>query len=435
MKFLITGRGFVLPALAGMALLLRNWLQHADLLCVILNFTGLFFVAVDYFLIPDPQLLKFTRALPPQFFIGKQEKIILRIFSATAFPIKVTLVDNPPEEFEYDDRRYQGWLKSNESVLQFSYCCTPRRRGEFSFKSAGMRLSSPFGLVARQSKLLIHDTINVYPCLPSEKEGLQSKFYMAQTDNRQIKIYGPGREFLQMRDYRMGDDIKNIHWKKSARSNRLIVKEYAPELGQNIFIMIDGGRLMMAETGGLSKVDWAVASAISLAREALMVKDSVGIMGFSNTIDTFLMPSNKKIQLSTLVKTIYAFQPRFIEPDYGNAFAWMNTHVKNRSIVIIYTDFIDPVLSNECARFISLLKKRHRIICCALGFENLQTIGYTPSRTLPEAVFSSVVRESIYYRKKVISELAETGIDIIDVIPEKLCASVLNCYVNARWKG
>jgi uncharacterized protein (DUF58 family) len=435
MKFLITGRGFLLPALAGTALLLRNWLPHADLLCVMLNLAGLFCLSVDYFLVPDPKAFEFTRLLPAQFFIGKRETVIIRIEYAIALPIKVIFVDHPPAEFEYDDRRFTGWLKPGEGAFEFSYFCTPGRRGEFHYKTAGMRLSSPFGLVARQLVLSIENIVNVYPCLPSEKEGLQSKFYMAQTESRQIKMYGPGREFSQMREYRRGDDIKNIHWKKSARCGRLIVKEYAPELGQNIFVMIDGGRLMMAETGGLSKVDWAVASAISLAREALAMKDSVGIMGFSNTIDTFLLPSNKKIQLSTLVKTIYAFQPRFIEPDYGNAFSWMHTHVKMRSIVIIYTDFIDPLLSNECARFISLLKKRHRVICCALGFENLETLGYTPSETLDGAVFSSVVRDSIYNRKKVIGELAGTDVDVIDVVPEKLCASVLNCYVNARWKG
>jgi uncharacterized protein (DUF58 family) len=246
-----------------------------------------------------------------------------------------------------------------------------------------------------------------------------------------MKVYGPGKEFAQMRIYRPGDDKKTIHWKRSARCGTLIVREYEPEQGQYIFIMIDGGRLMMAETGGLSKVDWAVASAVSLAREALAKKDSVGVMAFSNTVETYLLPSNKKIQLSTFVKTIHAFQPRFIEPDYRNAFHWMRAHVKDQSIVVVYTDFIDPYLSSELATFIKLLKNRHRVICCAMGFQDLHKAGYRTAETLNDAVFTSVVRESIDNRKRVLHELSKAD----DVFPEKLCAAVLNSYIRARWKG
>jgi uncharacterized protein (DUF58 family) len=192
---------------------------------------------------------------------------------------------------------------------------------------------------------------------------------------------------------------------------------------------------MMAETGGLSKVDWAVASSISLAREALSKKDSVGIMGFSNGVETYLMPSNKKIQLTTFVKTIYAFQPQFIEPDYRNAFHWIRTHVKTRSIIVVFTDFIDPYLSGELAHYIRLLNRKHRVICCAMGYHDLQKAGYRSAGTLNDAVLSAVVRESIDNRKKVLNDLTRAKVDVVDVLPEKMCAAVLNSYINARWKG
>lgn len=435
MKFVITGRGFILPVIAGIILLFKNWIPGAVGLCVIINLMGIVLIAIDYFMIPDPEAFSVTRIFPSQFFLGVQEKVVVRVEYSISLPTGIIFIDHPPPGFKYEDKRYVGKLSKGDGIFELSYMLEPMSRGEHTYETAGMRLSSPIGFISRQTPIKVKDIVHVYPRLPTEKEGLQSRFYLARTESRQMKNYGPGREFAQMRDYRLGDDIKNVHWKRSARCGKLIVREYEPEQGQNIFIMIDGGRLMMAETSGLSKVDWAVASAISLAREALTKKDSIGIMGFSNTVDTYLMPSNKKIQLTTFMKTIYAFQPRFIEPDYRNAFYWMHAHVKTQSIVVIYTDFIDPYLSSELAAFIKLLKKRHRIICCAMGFQDLHKAGYANSEMVKDAVFASVVRESIYNRKKVLNELAKAKVDIVDVFPEKLCAAVLNSYIKARWKG
>jgi uncharacterized protein (DUF58 family) len=392
-------------------------------------------IAVDYFMIPDPKFFTFSRIYSDRFFLQTAADVTVRISYSIPVPLSLLFVDQPPPAFRYEDKRYQGRLSRGEGTFTFSYTLVPLRRGMHTFKTAGMRLLSPAGLVARQAAVRTSDTIHVYPVIPHEREGLQSRFYFAQTESRRLRTYGPGREFAQMRDYRPGDDKKNIHWRRTARCGRLIVREYEPELGQNIFIMIDGGRLMMAETSGLSKVDWAVASAISLAREALSKKDSIGIMGFSNSVETYLMPSNKKIQLTTFVKTIYAFQPRFIEPDYRNAFQWINSHVKTRSIIVLYTDFIDPYLSGELAHYVRLLNRKHRVICCAMGFHDLYRAGYLASGSLNQAVLAAVVRERIDNRKKVLNDLARAKVDVVDVVPEKLCAAVLNSYINARWKG
>ncbi len=435
MKFVITGKGFILPALAGIILLFQNWIPYALIFCVIFNLVSILLIAYDYFLLPDPEAFIVTRLLPPQLFLGVTYPIKVRVEFFINTTIKIIFIDQPPLNCQYEEKRYLGTLKKGDGIFELSYNIKPLRRGVLEYGNAGVRLFSSIGFIARQATLAIPNTINVYPKIPVEKEGLLSRFYLAQTETRQMKTYGPGREFRQMREYRLGDDIKNIHWKRSARCGKMIVRDYEPEKGQSIFIMIDGGRLMMAETNGLSKVDWAVGSVISLAREALYKKDSVGVMGFSNNVDTYLMPSNKMVQLTTLVKTIYSFQPSLIEPDYRCAFQWMHAHVKNRSIIIIYTDFIDPYLSQELVSYVRLLKKKHRVICCAMGFEDLNDTGYSRTDNLKDAVFTSVVRESIYNRKKVLHTLAMAGVDIIDVFPEKLCGAVLNTYIKARWKG
>jgi uncharacterized protein (DUF58 family) len=273
----------------------------------------------------------------------------------------------------------------------------------------------------------------VFPRLPTEQEGLQSYLYISRIESRIQKTYGPGREFSQMREYQRGDDIRSIHWKRSARAHKLIIKEFEPEKGQTIFMMIDGGRLMMAQTEGMSKTDWALSSCISLAAEALKKHDSVGALCFTNKIESYILPANKRLQLPLLVRSIYAFQPGFIEPDYRSVFAWVNANIKHRCIVVVYTDFIDKTLSEELSTSITLLSKKHRVICCAIGNSSLSRIGYTYTRSLADTVFAAVVRESIDNRIKILSDLTRQGVNVIDVPPNRLCGAVLTNYTRLRW--
>jgi uncharacterized protein (DUF58 family) len=433
MKFVITRRGFIIPLIAGIILLFQNWVPAAKLLCLGLNVLGLAVIALDYFILPEAKAFQFTRILPEQFFLHIKETVRVRISYDISIPLKLQFQDTPPESFACDRKPISCSLPGGFRDAEVSYEVRPQLRGASHFDAIGIRISSPLGLLYRQFKVFRKDRIQVFPRLQTEKEGLQSLFYMSRVESRIQRTYGPGREFAQMREYRRGDDMRAIHWKRSARINKLIVREFEPEKGQNVFIMIDGGRLMNAETGHMSKVDWALSSSIALAREALNRHDAVGIMGFSNRVDTYVLPSNKKPQLTAVVKAVYGFQPGFVEPDYHHVFQWVRANLKNRCIIVLFTDFIDPYLSSEVISYIKLLKRKHRMICCALGHNDIQEIGFRQTDSLAEAMYASVVRESLDNRRQILVDLARNGVDIIDVPPDRVSGAVLTGYARARW--
>ncbi len=435
MRFVITPRGFILPTIAGLILLFQHWVPGARALSIGLNIAALVILALDYFSLPGPQAFSATRLLPDKFFHQVPAQIGIRLAITTSIPIRMKLLDRPPLKSRHEPVHFSTTAPRGGGETVVRYEMTPQIRGPLSFGKLGIRLSSSLGLVARQFTLDLGTTVQVFPRFPAWSEGLQSRFYFAQVDGRMSRTYGAGREFHQMREYRRGDDIRSIHWKRSARSGKLIVKEFLPEKGQNVFLMIDGGRLMMAETKGRSKVDWAVASAIALAREALGQRDSVGVAGFANQIHSYALPSNGKPQLSSLVRTIYDFQPQFIEPDYQYVFQWAYRVLKQRCIIIVYTDFADPGLSSELAAQMRFLRRKHRIICCAIGNAGMQNLGFRTTDTLRDALFSAVVRESMDNRSQVMHQLSRAGIDVVDVAPTELSAATLNAYARARWKS
>ncbi len=435
MKFIITFRGLILPSIAGTVLLLQNWIPGALYIFALINIVALVLLTADYFSLPGPAAFRLSRFVADRLYLHKEEDVRITVSFNATIALAIDLYDLAPAHFTSENPSFSFIAKRGPQEHYVCYRVNPLLRGSFVFEGGGMRIRSLFGLAARQFTVSFKSETSVYPSIPTQAEELQSLFYMSRIESHIMHIYGPGREYSQLRDYQHGDDRRAIHWKRTAATSNLVVKEFQPEKGQNVFLMIDGGRLMMAELGNLSKVDWALSSSFSLARKALSDRDSVGMMGFTNQIDLLVRPSNRQTQNALIANTMYGFQPKFTEPDYGAAFRWAYANLSHRCIIIVYTDFIDPGLSRELGAHIRFLNRKHRVICCALGLPGLDEIAFRKANSLRESVFSAVVREGIDSRKEVLQELKRAGVDIIDTTPDQLGGAVLSHYAKMRWKS
>lgn len=432
-RFLLTGRFFIIPAIGGAILFWRHWFPAALPLCVSLNALALVLAALEYFLMPDADALEIERLLPHQFFHRRPATVELRMRSHLPVGVRLRLQDRAPPSFQELDPLFTRDVPRGTHELTMRYTVRPRQRGEYMFSELGIRMTTRIGLIARQFTITLPQKADVYPPFPKEHHGLLSRFYFLEAQNRLMRTYGAGSEFHQMREYKSGDDMRAIHWKRSARSNRLIVKEFEPERGQNVFMLVDGGRLMLAEYDGMSKVDWGISSCVSLAQEALRKHDAVGICCFSNSVDSYVMPSNKKDQLTKIIKATYGFHPRFLEPDYRAVLQWVYGRLRQRSILIVFTDFFDSYLSSELSAHIRLLRKRHRVICCSLSHPGMVALATAQARTLREAMVSAVVRENLDNRAVILKGLRQAHVDIVEAEPEELNGAVLSAYLHARW--
>jgi uncharacterized protein (DUF58 family) len=425
MRFLLRKKFFILPVAGVCLLLFQHWVPLARECCIALNFFTLACAALEYFLMPDPHLFAASRELPRQFFHRRGDTVRLTLSTALPLPVFISVQDRPPEQFRETDPVFEVAVSRGAREHRFTYPICPLCRGEFSFGGIGIRMTTRIGLIARQFTIPCSQSVVVYPPFPDSGEALLSRYYTLALPNRTMRVYGPGSEFHQMRA---------VHWKRSARSGTLITREFQPEKGQNVLLMVDGGRLMLAEYASMTKVDWALSACVSLADEALRKRDAIGLSCFSNAIERYVAPSNKINQLTKLIEATSRFQPQFIEPDYGAVFRQTYLSLKNRSIVVIFTDFFDPYLSADLYAHILLMRRRHRVICCVLTHPDMERQGFRTVRSLGEATEAAVIRENIDNRNTILRELRRCGIDIVDTAPEKLNGAVLSAYIRARWR-
>ena len=178
------------------------------------------------------------------------------------------------------------------------YRIEPQERGDCEAGWLYVRYRSPLGLAERWAKAPLTQTVRVYPAL---RTGEEQQIFLARS--RQIDLQlrlarqrGLGRDFESLREYREGDDLRDICWTATARRGSPITRQYQTERSQPVWIVLDCGRLMRsrvalagkqsalpaAEPGARvhSKLDYACTTAVSLAQLALYSGDRVGLLAY-----------------------------------------------------------------------------------------------------------------------------------------------------------
>jgi len=184
------------------------------------------------------------------------------------------------------------------------YRVEPKERGDWETGWLYVRYRSGLGLAERWARAPLTQTVRVYPAL---RAGEEQQIFLARS--RQIDLQlrrsqqrGLGRDFESLRDYREGDDLRDICWTATARRGVPITRQYQTERSQPVWIVIDCGRLMRArvtmarsakDSGpapSSSKLDYACTTAVALAQLALYSGDRVGLLAYGQNIQQRLLP-------------------------------------------------------------------------------------------------------------------------------------------------
>ena len=318
-----------------------------------------------------------------------------------------------------------------------SYEVFPPARGEVTFGDLFLRVKGPLGLLLRSSRYRATEEAKVYPSLaPLQYQDLATyRRTSSQWGIRTASWRGEGREFESLRDYIEGDDPRKIHWKASARRDRPIVQEYQPEKNQTVMILLDTGRLMGAFTSGKSKLDHAMEATVQLSHAALAGGDQVGVLAFADRVISFVPPNRTPQQLQLIMDHTLSLEPSMVESHYEDAFLWFRTKVRRRSLVVIFTDILDEMGSENLLDAVSLLKPNHLPLCVAIGDSEWEELLKAQPAQVQEVYEKSVMQESFWQRKKALMGLIQKGALALDLPPTRLGIGTLQHYMQVKRRG
>ena len=229
-----------------------------------------------------------------------------------------------------------------------------------------------------------------------------------------------------------GDDFRLINWKATARTSRLMVNVYQDERSQQVFSIIDKGRVMQQAFRGMTYLDYAINASLVLSYMAMRKEDKAGIVTFSSRFEDFVPASRYAGHMQNILEILYRQQTRFAESDYSALVDGVNLHVSKRSLLVLYTSFANRVSMERQLPYLLQLNRRHRLL--VVFFEDDEVKDYLATRPdSDEEYYRHVIAEQFAYEQRlIVSSLKQRGIMALLTTPEKLSVDVLNKYLEIK---
>jgi uncharacterized protein (DUF58 family) len=373
------------------------------------------------------------RKLTERFSLGDNNKVLLTLKNNYVFPAHISVIDELPIQFQ--DRNWIRKLKiPGQSSEQISYTVRPVSRGEYGFGNINVFINGPLQLVKRKYTIEARQVVKVYPSyMQMRRFQLMAITNRAQeTGVKRMRKLGHSMEFEQIKEYVRGDDFRTINWKATARKSDLMVNNYTDERSQQIYCVINKGRLMKMPFEGLTLLDYAVNASLVLSSVALTKQDKAGLITFAENLDTFIQADKKPTQINKILEALYNQQTHYLEQDFEKLYAVIRNRITNRGLIVLFTNFESM---EGLQRNIAALKKiaEHHLLLVVF-FENteLKKIEKKKAASTEEIYIKTIAEKFAYEKRLIVKELHKQGILSILTPPQNLSVNTVNKYLELK---
>jgi uncharacterized protein (DUF58 family) len=391
---------------------------------------------VDLAILPSARAVSFERVIADHFALRVLGTLGYTCENRSRYALRVGIVEAPIRTLQYDIDEAIGDVPARSRAM-IQRPVTPIARGADELGTLYCWLESPLGLVRRRLRVEAPMPIRVYPDLSAvERYGsLHVRNRLIEAGLRKMRLRGQGTEFESLREWSAGDPFRAIDWKATARRGKVMVAQHEVERSQNVMMVIDCGRLMTPRVEDQRKLDFAVTAALSVATIAGLANDKVGVVAFAKRILVASAPRSTRSSLASLSSSMYDLEPRFEESDYARAFMYLREHLHKRSLIVFFTDVIDPIAQSTVLAEIGSLAKRHLVVCVFMNDEAIDKALMDEPSDAPSAYRASVALGLQHERRTAAATLVQRGAIVIDVPARKLTTALIDEYLRVKQRG
>lgn len=179
---------------------------------------------------------------------------------------------------------------------------------------------------------------------------------------------GRGIEFLDVREYLPGDDVRTIDWKVTARFGKPYVKKFAEERELIVILVVDASGSKRFGTRQQFKLEQAATIAATLAFSAVRNNDKVGLLFFTDKVEKFIPPRKGRFHVLRLIRDILYFSPEQKGTNPILALEFLMHTLKRRAIVFFISDFIGDGFQPDKIRIpLGVAAKRHDLVVITIN--------------------------------------------------------------------
>ncbi|EEA93377.1 DUF58 domain-containing protein [Pseudovibrio sp. JE062] len=311
--------------------------------------------------------------------------------------------------------------------------CRGVRRGVWTFNHIWLCWTSKLKLFEFVPRLDFDLEIKVVPNIRLVQSGeIATKVQSALYGVKENRAVGEGAEFHQLRDFVQGMDVKSIDWKRSAKRRSLVSRELHAERNHHVILALDTGYLMGEKIGNLPKVDHAMTSALAVAWAAAIGGDQVGYYAYDLRPRSFVAPTQGRQAFARLRSWSSEQTYSGHETNHTLALTELNARTPKRSLVIVFTDFIDTTSAELLVENLAILSKRHLLIFVAIRDPAIEALIETPPEDLDGVAVLVAANQAINERRLVLERLTRLGITVLDATPETVTGRLISTYLEIK---
>ncbi|MBP9207712.1 MAG: DUF58 domain-containing protein [Kofleriaceae bacterium] len=376
--------------------------------------------------------------LPPQLYIGERGVGTVRLTTRRwRRPTRIgVLAELDPDLAEVDEAeaRLEPGDGAAPAAAALAVPLIPRRRGRHHLRVLHLRWRGPFGLIERLRRQPVDAAVAVVPNVGAVRavalRMAADPHFLAGL--KVERFLGDGSEFESLREYVPGLDHRAIDWRASARHRKLLVQEFRAERNHQIVLAVDAGQLMAEPIDGVPKLDHALNAALLLGWIALRTGDRVGLVGFDDRVRTWADPAGGIHAFRRLQAQSAEVDYQAVETNYALSLAELSTRLRRRSLVVVFTDFLDTITAELMIENLTRLARRHLVLFVAVRDPSLEARALARPSSLLVMQQAVVAADFARERAVVLERLRRVGAYCLDASPATFSMALVNRYLDLK---
>lgn len=391
-------------------------------------------VALDVLAAPSPRALRVERSLARAIRLGESTTATLTVANDGRRTARLELRDAWPPSAGASNERGRlevpaGQRRRHRTVL------TPTRRGDRTADLVTVRSRGPLGLAGRQASLRSPARLRVLPAFASRRHLPSRLARLREMDGRSaVMMRGAGTEFDSLREYVVGDDVRSIDWRSTARRGEVVVRTWRPERDRRVLIVIDTGRLSAARLGDEPRLDAQIEACLLLAALASRAGDRVDVLTMSEQVGVQVRGESGPALMSALADALAPVSPELSETDWAALAQTVRRALSQRALVVVLTALDGAGTDAGLLRSLAALARDHTVLVASASDPELEELR-SRREDAEDAYLAASAERDLLELAAVQDRLRRGGIEVVEAPAVRLAPAMADSYLALKAAG
>jgi len=389
---------------------------------------------LDAALAASPRSVAVTRAVPRAVRLTEQTRSVLTVTNLARRHLRALVRDAWTPSAGARANRHPVDLPTGES-RRVTTVLVPTRRGDRAADRVTVRSFGPLGLAARQASLDVPATLRVLPEFASRRHLPSRLVRLRELDGQAaVRVRGQGTEFDSLREYVIGDDVRSIDWRATARRSEVVVRTWRPERDRRVLMVLDTSRTAAARVGDEPRLDSSIEAALLLAALATRAGDRVELVAYDRRVRARVAGASGPQLMPALANALAPLEPAIVETDWPGVVAMIGARLSQRSLVVLLSALEPAAVESGLLGVVGQLTSDHQVVLASV--RDPEVAELLAGRSDAAAIFDAAAAErGELERAAVAVRLRRRGVVIVDALPQDLAPRLADAYLDLKAAG